>query len=93
MIINLADVEKTAKLAHLAISDLEKKMLLAQLDEILAYAQSLSELKTDDIEPTANAFIQETTFHKDIPEKFDNIARIISNACDSKDNFFIVPKI
>lgn len=54
MSIQMKDVEHVAKLARLELSDDEKEKLTEQLNAILHYAEKLSELDTDQVEPTSH---------------------------------------
>ena len=49
------DVQKTAHLARLALSDDEAKLYQTQLDDVLKYIDKLQELDVSGIEPTAHA--------------------------------------
>jgi aspartyl-tRNA(Asn)/glutamyl-tRNA(Gln) amidotransferase subunit C len=49
------DVQKTAHLARLALSDDEARLYQSQLDDVLKYIDKLRELDITDIEPTAHA--------------------------------------
>ena len=49
------DVQKTAHLARLALSDDEANLYQSQLDDVLKYIDKLRELDLADIEPTAHA--------------------------------------
>lgn len=49
------DVQKTAHLARLALSDYDAKLYQSQLEDVLKYIDKLRELDLADIEPTAHA--------------------------------------
>ena len=49
------DVQKTALLARLSLTDAEAEEYGAQLDDVLKYINKLRELDLSDIEPTAHA--------------------------------------
>ncbi len=47
------DVVTTAKLANLPLSDTEKNKFEKQLEETLRHVSNLSEINTNDVEPTS----------------------------------------
>jgi aspartyl-tRNA(Asn)/glutamyl-tRNA(Gln) amidotransferase subunit C len=51
MPISESDIEKIAQLAHLEISDDERRMFAPQIAEIVAYVEQLNEVDTSDIVP------------------------------------------
>ncbi|MGH7949129.1 MAG: Asp-tRNA(Asn)/Glu-tRNA(Gln) amidotransferase subunit GatC [Candidatus Binataceae bacterium] len=52
--LTLADVERVAALAHLALTDAEAHTFLEQLNEILGYAQQIQKIDTTGVPPTAH---------------------------------------
>jgi aspartyl-tRNA(Asn)/glutamyl-tRNA(Gln) amidotransferase subunit C len=51
MPITEADIEKIAQLAHLEITDDERKMFAPQISEIVTYVEQLNEIDTSNVEP------------------------------------------
>ena len=51
MPITEADIEKIAQLAHLEITDEERKMFAPQISEIVTYVEQLNEIDTGNVEP------------------------------------------
>ena len=51
MPITEADIEKIAQLAHLEITDEERKMFAPQISEIVTYVEQLNEIDTSNVEP------------------------------------------
>jgi aspartyl-tRNA(Asn)/glutamyl-tRNA(Gln) amidotransferase subunit C len=49
-----ADVDRVAALAHLELTDDERRTFVDQLNEILSYAQQIQSLDTIGVEPTAH---------------------------------------
>jgi aspartyl-tRNA(Asn)/glutamyl-tRNA(Gln) amidotransferase subunit C len=93
MTLTKKDVEHISRLARLALSDLEKDKFLSQLTSILDHAQSLNELNTDKIEPTAHAIPVSNVFRKDEVIPFKDTKDILANAPQEERGFFRVPKI
>jgi len=59
MPITEADIEKIAQLAHLEISDEERKMFAPQISEIVTYVEQLNEIDTSSVEPALGGLTPE----------------------------------
>ena len=87
----IKDIENLAELAKIELSDIEKKTLLKELGDILAYVKQIESVKVDDIPAEYNLKnvwredkIGSSTFSKElITEQFP----------DSQDGFLKVKKI
>jgi len=51
MPISESDIEKIAQLAHLDITDDERKMFAPQISEIVTYVEQLNAIDTSNVEP------------------------------------------
>jgi aspartyl-tRNA(Asn)/glutamyl-tRNA(Gln) amidotransferase subunit C len=51
MPISESDIEKIAQLAHLEITDDERRMFAPQIAEIVTYVEQLNEIDTGSVEP------------------------------------------
>ena len=63
--LTLADVERVAELAHLELTDAEKRTFLEQLNEILGYAQQIQTIDTTGVPPTAHVASRHSTDRPD----------------------------
>lgn len=61
------DIEHMATLARLKLTLDEKERLSGQMRTILAHIEKLSELNTDDVEPTAHVLGLSNVFRDDEP--------------------------
>jgi len=59
MPITETDIEKIAQLAHLEITDQERKMFAPQISEIVTYVEQLNEIDTSSIEPALGGLTPE----------------------------------
>jgi len=59
MPITEADIEKIAQLAHLEISDDERRMFAPQISEIVTYVEQLNEIDTSNVEPALGGLTPE----------------------------------
>ncbi len=94
VIIDNMVLENLEKLSMLKIGENKKKELTEQLTEILAFVENLNELDTSNLDTSFSTLAGGTPMRDDIPTSNPNIAKeILSHAPNSKDDFFIVPKI
>ncbi len=93
MKLSLAQVEHTARLAQLSLSDREKECLREQLSSILEYAQRLQQLDTSAISPTSMVVPLENVMRED--EILPSLAPgdLWTNAPASADGHFRVPVV
>ena len=59
MPITEADIEKIAQLAHLEISEDERRMFAPQISEIVTYVEQLNEIDTSNVEPALGGLTPE----------------------------------
>ena len=87
------EVHDVAKLARLALSDEEAEQMTADLDHILEYVETLRELDTEGIEPTAHAIPLETPLREDRPIRGMDPELAVANAPESIETAFVVPQV
>lgn len=82
------------KLSYLKVSDDKRQEIVAQLSEVVAFVDNLSELDTKNVDETFAMNDQATFMREDLPNCDRTINEmILKNAPLSDENFFIVPKI
>jgi len=91
--INRDQVIKVANLARLAISPTEEEELVQQLSRILEYFEQLSELDTDDVEPTTRPIEISNISRPDQLVPWDDRESLLREAPEQDGDFFKVPKI
>lgn len=91
--IDLEQVRKVAHLARLELTPEEEQRLPSQLSAILDYVEQLSELDTNNVEPTTRAIDVSNVFREDVQTTFGDRELLLENAPDREDDFFRVPKI
>jgi len=96
MKINERDVDYVAKLAHLALSEEERRRLVRDLDSILGYIDRLNEVDTTGVPPMTLAAGAQDGSREDILEGLrKSLAHevALANAPDADGTFFRVPKV
>jgi aspartyl-tRNA(Asn)/glutamyl-tRNA(Gln) amidotransferase subunit C len=90
--VTVATVDHVARLARLSLTGEERATFARQLDEILAYAESIEALDTRDVEPMSHAH---TAGGLRDDEPAPGLARetVMAEAPDARDGLFRVPRI
>lgn len=87
------DVRHVAHLARLYLTDKEVKKFASQLDRILEHANKISELDTSKVEPTSHAIAVTDVFREDKVDHEVSKGKALSNAPESEEDGFKVPRI
>ncbi len=87
------DVEYVAALARLEFSEEEKEEFKKTLGDILEYAQRISEVDTEKVEPTAHILPINNVYREDKVEPSMDREKILKNAPDSHKGCFRVPRV
>ena len=93
MEITKQEVEKVAKLARLELTESEKAAFTKQLSQILTHVETLKRYDTTGVEPTATVLGQVNVFRPDCVCPSLPVERVVDNAPESTDGFFVVPKL
>jgi aspartyl-tRNA(Asn)/glutamyl-tRNA(Gln) amidotransferase subunit C len=87
------DVERVAALARLSLSEQEAARMASELETVLAYAESLNELDTRGVEPTAHALPLATPMREDREEPPLDPELALANAPERAGTAFVVPRV
>ena len=87
------EVQAIAELARLNLSDEEVDLYATQLSAILDYFETLQEVDTSHIEPTASVLPLTNVLRRDVAGPALNPQEVIANAPDSEDNQFRVSAV
>lgn len=91
--IDREQVKKVANLARLDITPEEEEQFTSQLNSILDYFDQLSELDTDNVEPTTRAIETSNITRSDQLEPFPDKQGLLDCAPEQEGDYFRVPKI
>ncbi|WP_200762395.1 Asp-tRNA(Asn)/Glu-tRNA(Gln) amidotransferase subunit GatC [Nitrosophilus alvini] len=87
-------LERLEKLAHLSIEEEKKEEILEELNKFLSFVENLNELDISGLDASFTTLEGGSPFRKDEPISQEEIPEaILSNAPESSEDFFIVPKI
>ncbi len=91
--IDRAEVERVALLARLSLSDEEADRLAREFDSFLGYIETLQEIDTTGIAPTAHPISLPTPTRLDRPAAAMNAELAVANAPETAASGFLVPKV
>ncbi|MFB6347143.1 MAG: Asp-tRNA(Asn)/Glu-tRNA(Gln) amidotransferase subunit GatC [bacterium] len=87
------EINHLADLARLNLDDAEKDELKDDLNEILGLAEKIQDVDTEGVEPTYHAYPLENVTRPDEPVKQETADKVLENAPDDSDGYFVVPKV
>jgi aspartyl-tRNA(Asn)/glutamyl-tRNA(Gln) amidotransferase subunit C len=93
MSVDQATVRRIARLARIRISDAEAESLKGELNGILDWVEQLGSVDTAGVEPMTSVVAQAALMRDDVVTDGGMASVVTSNAPNSEDNFFVVPKI
>lgn len=97
MPISEADIEKIAQLAHLEITDDERRMFAPQIADIVTYVEQLNEIDTSTIEPALGGLTPEgeqtESSRPDEVQPSLGQKSALESAPDAASGHFRVPKV
>jgi aspartyl-tRNA(Asn)/glutamyl-tRNA(Gln) amidotransferase subunit C len=93
MAITREEVRHIALLARLQLTKEEEEEFTDQLDHILSHFETLQQLDTTGVEPTAHVVAMATPFREDAVHNAPDADALLANAPMRDGRFFKVPKI
>jgi aspartyl-tRNA(Asn)/glutamyl-tRNA(Gln) amidotransferase subunit C len=91
--LTIAEVERIAALARLALTEDEKTLYTEQLGRILDYARQVGELDTRGASPTTAVDVERLRERPDVPHVPLSREAALANAPDAAAGLFRVPKV
>lgn len=86
-------VRKVATLSRFEVPESDQDKVAAQLGGILTWIEQLQAVNTDSIEPLANVVDIELKLRKDEVTDGGNPQKVLSNAPEEVENYYVVPKV
>jgi aspartyl-tRNA(Asn)/glutamyl-tRNA(Gln) amidotransferase subunit C len=90
--VTVETVDHVARLARLSLTDDERTLFARQLEEILAWAESLQALPVDDVAPMTHA-LAVTTWREDVARDGTPREQALAAAPDPAEGLFRVPRV
>jgi aspartyl-tRNA(Asn)/glutamyl-tRNA(Gln) amidotransferase subunit C len=93
MSVDAATVRRIAHLARIAVKDAEVPHLQGELNAMLAFVEQLQEVDVDGVEPMTSVMPMDMKKRADVVNDGEIVDAVTSNAPESEDHFFLVPKV
>ncbi|AKG36346.1 Asp-tRNA(Asn)/Glu-tRNA(Gln) amidotransferase subunit GatC [Paenibacillus durus] len=93
MSITVKDVQHVARLARLHLSPEEEAMFTEQMNAILQYAEKLSGLNTEGVQPTTHVLHVSNVMREDVVKESLSLEEALLNAPEEEDGQFKVPAV
>ncbi|AIQ14469.1 Asp-tRNA(Asn)/Glu-tRNA(Gln) amidotransferase subunit GatC [Paenibacillus durus] len=93
MSITVKDVQHVAGLARLQLSPEEEAMITEQMNAILQYAEKLSGLDTEGVQPTTHVLHVSNVMREDVVKESLSLEEALLNAPEEEDGQFKVPAV
>ena len=87
------DIIHIAKLSRLEFTDEELEKYTKDLDNIVNFANTLSEIDVTGVKPTNHILDIKNVFRKDEVKEFGNLDYLLQNAPEKEQNMFKIPKV
>ncbi|MCF3934480.1 Asp-tRNA(Asn)/Glu-tRNA(Gln) amidotransferase subunit GatC [Acuticoccus sp. M5D2P5] len=93
MSVDLETVRRVAHLARIKVGDDEAERLQGELNAILGFVEQLGEVDVDGVEPMTATVDAALRRRADEVTDGGNPDKVLANAPESDDGFFLVPKV
>ena len=93
MALDKAAVARIATLARIKLPEAEQGALAQELTGILAWMEQLNEVDTAGVEPMSSVAAMVLPMREDVVTDGNCRDRILANAPEAADGFFVVPKV
>ena len=93
MSVDAATVRRIAHLARIAIADGEIEHLQGEINSILGFIEQLKEANVEGVEPMTSVTPMKLALREDKVTDGGDAARVLANAPQTEDGFFVVPKV
>ncbi len=93
MSVDKSTVIRIAELARIEVPEAELDRLAGDLDKILHWVEQLSEIDTEGVAPMSSVADMTLPRREDVVTDGDCRDKVLANAPQSRDGFFVVPKV
>ena len=93
MSVDAATVRRIAHLARIAVEEKDVEHLRGELNAILQWVEQLGEVNVEGVEPMTSVTPMQLRLRKDEVTDGGDAERVLANAPQSDDGFFVVPKV
>jgi len=84
---------RVANLARISIPDEELENVAKELSNIIGFMEQLNEVNVDNVEPMTSVTPTVLKKRTDVVSDGNQQSKVLSNAPDTREGFFVVPKV
>ena len=93
MAVDKDTVVRIARLARIRIPKEQSEALAGELSSILGWIEQLREVDTEGVAPMTSVVERKAPVREDVVSDGDCREKIVANAPEERDGFFLVPKV
>lgn len=93
MSVDIDTVRRIARLARIAVTEPEADALKGELNAILGFVEQLEEVDVSGVEPMTSVVHVAMKMRDDVVTDGGIAAKIVANAPETEDHYFVVPKV
>ena len=93
MSIDIETARRVAKLARIRVEEDDLPALAGEFNTILGFIEQLNEVDVEGVEPMTSVTPMRLKRREDVVTDGNMQDRILSNAPDAREGFFVVPKV
>jgi aspartyl-tRNA(Asn)/glutamyl-tRNA(Gln) amidotransferase subunit C len=93
MSVDAATVRRIAHLARIALQEKDVEHLRGELNAILQWVEQLGEVQVEGVEPMTSVTPMRLRMRKDEVTDGGDAGRVLGNAPQHEDGYFVVPKV
>jgi aspartyl-tRNA(Asn)/glutamyl-tRNA(Gln) amidotransferase subunit C len=93
MSVDAADVRRIAHLARISLDESRVEPMRAEINGILQWIEQLQEVNVENVEPMTSVTPVRLKMRKDEVTDGGYPERVLANAPQTEDGFFVVPKV
>jgi aspartyl-tRNA(Asn)/glutamyl-tRNA(Gln) amidotransferase subunit C len=88
-----SDLEVTARMARLSLSEEELERLRAAVEQMLAHFSHMREIDVAGLAPTTHALLKENRLRDDVESREVPAESLLDNAPEREERFIVVPNV
>ncbi len=93
MAVDKDTVVRIARLARIRVPEEQCEALAGELSNILGWIEQLNEVETEGVAPMTSVVERKAPMREDVVTDGDCREKIVANAPEEHDGFFLVPKV
>ncbi|WP_284177070.1 Asp-tRNA(Asn)/Glu-tRNA(Gln) amidotransferase subunit GatC [Rhabdaerophilum sp. SD176] len=93
MSVDAATVRRIARLSRIALPEQDVPVMQDEINAILGFVEQLGEVNVEGVEPMTSVTPMALKMRDDVVTDGEKASKVIANAPQSEDHYFLVPKV